>query len=75
MYKEPSVWQVIYNVGALGTGALVFIGSWIYCIFSYGFLFGLGLGWLPSIFVAIVAGFIWPGLWALIALLAWAIFA
>lgn len=37
-----------------------FIGSWIWCIASYGFLFGVGLGWLPSIIVAVVAGALWP---------------
>lgn len=35
--------------------ALTFIGAYIYCIATYGFLFGLGLGWLPS---AILAGIV-----------------
>lgn len=39
---------------------LVFIGSWIYCIASYGFLLGVGLGWLPSLIVASLASFLWP---------------
>lgn len=46
--------------GALFTGTIVFIGSWIYCIATYGYLLGVGLGWLPSIIVAVIAGFLWP---------------
>lgn len=38
----------------------VFIGVWIYCIFAYGFLLGVGLGWLPAMIVAVIAGFLWP---------------
>jgi hypothetical protein len=37
-----------YWVGYKICFVLVFIGCWIYCIVSYGFLLGLGLGWLPS---------------------------
>ena len=28
------------------TGLLTFIAAYVYCIATYGFLFGLGLGWL-----------------------------
>ena len=36
---------------------LTFIGAYIYCIATYGFLFGFGLGWLPSgILATIVFG-------------------
>jgi hypothetical protein len=55
-----------FGIGAvLGmiVGVLSFIGAYIYCIATYGFLLGLGLGWLPSIiFAAMVGGatvFIW----------------
>lgn len=41
-------------------GAVVFIGCWIYCIASYGFLLGVGLGWLPSLIAALVAMILWP---------------
>lgn len=41
-------------------GVIAFFVSWIYCIATYGFLFGLGLGWLPSLFVAGVVGSLWP---------------
>ncbi|MEO3474848.1 hypothetical protein AAFN86_23505 [Roseomonas sp. CAU 1739] len=61
----------IYAGGAGLTALAVFAGSWIYCIATYGYLLGVGLGWLPSIFVAGIAAFLWP----LIALLALGFFA
>jgi hypothetical protein len=34
-----------------------FIAAYVYCVLTYGFLWGLGLGWLPSaIFAVIVNG-------------------
>jgi hypothetical protein len=52
--------HLTYVIGALITGFIVFIASWIYCIATYGFLFGVGLGWLPSLIVAYIAGLLWP---------------
>lgn len=49
-----------YIIGFQITFLITFVGSWIYCMAEYGFLFGVGLGWLPSTFVAILAGFLWP---------------
>ena len=49
-----------YLKGAIGTGILVFIGTWIWCIAEYGFLLGVGLGWLPSAITAFFAGLLWP---------------
>lgn len=60
----------MYAWGVIIVGSIVFIGSWIYCIFTYGFLFGVGLGWLPSAIVAVIAGLLWP-LLAIIAFLLW----
>lgn len=50
----------IYSLGFSITALITFIGSWIYCIAYYGYLFGVGLGWLPSIIVAVIAGALWP---------------
>ena len=50
----------VYQLGFTITAFIVFVGSWIYCISEYGFLLGVGLGWLPSIIVAYIAGFLWP---------------
>ena len=41
-------------------GFVTFAGCWIYCISEYGFLFGVGLGWLPAIICAFFAGLLWP---------------
>ena len=27
-------------------------GSWFYCIYEHGYLFGFGLGWIPSLIIA-----------------------
>ena len=49
-----------YLVGAILVGIPTFIGTWIYCIIHYGFLLGVGLGWLPSIITAFIIGLTWP---------------
>lgn len=52
-------WEVYRGIGGI-VGAIVFVGSWIYCIVTYGYLLGFGLGWLPSLIVAFIAGITWP---------------
>ena len=48
---------------------IVFVGSWIYCISEYGYLLGVGLGWLPSMIVAFLAYILWlPALIILFAI-------
>jgi len=49
-----------YKVGTIITWFLIFIGSYIYCIATYGFLLGVGLGWLPSLIVASIFCWLWP---------------
>ena len=66
--KARTDWGAIYSGGGYLTGFLVFVGSWIYCIAHYGYLWGVGLGWLPSLIVGAIAGFLWPVL--VVALLA-----
>ena len=48
-----------YWLGYKISWVLIFISSWIYCIASYGFLLGVGLGWLPSLIVAFIGAFLW----------------
>ena len=74
MNDDGYVYYYIYTLGRTITGIIVFLGSWIYCIISYGFLLGVGLGWLPSIIVAVIAGFLWPLLLIAIAILAFLVF-
>ena len=63
-----------YELGSKITFFIVFVASWIYCIASYGYLLGVGLGWLPSLIVACIVAFLWP-LLAIVLILAAAIFA
>ena len=56
----------VYVNGGLTVGFFTFAISYIYCIATYGFLFGLGLGWLPSLILATIVGFVWPLLAALV---------
>lgn len=69
--QNDSEW---YGIGFVITAIITFIGSWIYCIATYGFLLGVGLGWLPSIFVAVIAGVLWPLIALAIAAIAVLIF-
>lgn len=49
-----------YERGVQVFSVPTFIGCWIYCAVHYGFLFGVGLGWLPSLIVAGIVGVTWP---------------
>lgn len=62
----------VYKAGAWITGILTFIVCWIYAISAYGFLLGVGLGWLPSGIVAVIAAYLWPLLLIGIILLVYA---
>lgn len=63
-----------YWVGYWIAWVITFIGCWIYAIAAYGFLLGVGLGWLPSAIVATVVSFLWPLIVIGIAILAYLIF-
>lgn len=52
---------------ALGAAGLTFIGAWIYCIATYGFLIGVSLGWIPSAICAAISAAIFYYGWGLIA--------
>lgn len=43
--------------------ALTFVGAYIYCVSTYGFLLGFGLGWLPSGLLAAIVFFVVQLLW------------
>ena len=57
-----------YELGYAISWVLIFIGCWIYCIAHYGFLLGVGLGWLPSFIAATLVSLLWPLLALIIAL-------
>jgi hypothetical protein len=72
-------WDRLIGGGMHMAFGLTFAISWIYCIAHYGFLFGVGLGWLPSlILAAVVTILFWPlliiigiGLIVVVAVLLW----
>ena len=63
----------IYWLGYVITWVLTFLGCWIYCIATYGFLLGVGLGWLPAAITATVVSFFWPLIVLGIAWLLWSV--
>lgn len=67
--RQPLPAWIYWYIGAWIVGVPTFIGTWIWCIAEYGFLLGVGLGWLPSIIVAVFAGALWPLIVILLVLL------
>lgn len=49
-----------YNTGCIASATIVFFTLWGTCIGEYGFLLGVGLGWLPSAIVAFALCWMWP---------------
>jgi hypothetical protein len=60
--KEGYYLRIGAGLGGL-TGFATFIGAYIYCVSAYGFLLGLGLGWIPSGIVAVIVSQIVRFLW------------
>lgn len=58
--RKDDVALIIYAVGGVLTGGITFVGCWIYAIATFGWFLGLGLGWIPSLFIAYLVGFLWP---------------
>lgn len=50
--------ETYYNIGIF-FGVVAFIISYVYCVKEYGYLFGVGLGWLPSAIVGVVTYIFW----------------
>lgn len=67
MSSDSSYQGGVVIVGGL-SAIIIFIGAWAYCIATYGFLLGVGLGWLPAVITAIIVGALVGFLWPLIAL-------
>lgn len=66
-HRDNGAW---YSIGFAISSFVTFFATWIYCIAEYGFLLGVGLGWLPASIVAVVIGAVWP-LIVLLGALAW----
>lgn len=52
--------DLIYWGGAVLVGVVAFAGGWAYAIGTYGLFLGLGLGWIPALFVGLIVGLLWP---------------
>lgn len=39
-------------------GVIIFLIGWIYAMGQFGFFLGLGLGWIPALFVAWILDFV-----------------
>ncbi|MCB2093730.1 MAG: hypothetical protein H6901_01500 [Rhodobacteraceae bacterium] len=52
----------LYRISGIFIGVLTFIGCWLYAVAEWGFFLGFGLGWIPSLFIGIIAGFVGPAL-------------
>lgn len=50
----------VYISIACLVGLLTFVSGWWYAVITWGWFLGLGLGWIPAVFVALITGFIWP---------------
>jgi hypothetical protein len=57
--RQGKISDVYASVGGIAS-LLTFVGGYVYCIATYGFLWGLGFGWLPSLIAAIAVGWCWP---------------
>jgi hypothetical protein len=41
-------------------GLATFVACMSYTVSKYGWLFGIGIGWIPSLFIAAIASYLWP---------------
>jgi hypothetical protein len=59
-------------VFGVAAGVVTFVSAWAYCVMTYGFVLGLGLGWFPAAICAGVVGWATVFLWgaALLIILA-----
>lgn len=48
---------------------IIFIFSWYYCISNYGYLFGFGLGWIPSAISGLIVFFCFPYVFQLLKII------
>lgn len=69
----PGLWG-IYYIGYWICFVLVFLGTWGYCISEYGFLLGVGLGWLPGLITAGIVSLLWPLVLVACVAFAWTLF-
>jgi hypothetical protein len=65
-YKPPprTTYTDLGWIFAALTGPATLLAVWIYCVVTYGFFLGFGLGWIPAtilaLLVALATIFLWP---------------
>jgi len=73
MFDEDSRYALIGSVGACIVFVITFVACWLYAISHFGLFLGIGLGWIPSGFIAVFAAlfvrFLWPLLLIVVALI------
>lgn len=45
-------------------GIATFVACMTYMVMHFGWVYGIAIGWLPSLFFAAVASYLWPALGA-----------
>lgn len=53
--KLVEIFRSLFALFVMVVSGATFLGAWIYCAMTAGFLFGFGLGWLPA---GILAGIV-----------------
>lgn len=66
--NEENIYLRIGVVLGFIPAIITFFGGWWYCTATYGFLFGFGLGWLPSLIMAAIVFLAIMLLWGLAVL-------
>lgn len=52
--------RATYSNWAWALGMLAFPCCWIYSVVRFGLFVGIGLGWFPSLVIAVLVGLAWP---------------
>lgn len=65
---DDAFYRLAGTILGIVAAAVAFFGGWIYCTANYGFLFGFGLGWLPSALLAGICFLLMRFLWPLVAI-------
>jgi hypothetical protein len=58
----------IGDLAGRGLAVITFLVAYIYCIATYGFLLGGGVGWIPALISGAVAYFLGRYLWPLVGI-------
>ena len=68
MKGEPNKYITTGKATGLLVGLVSFVVLWSYCVTTYGFWLGVGLGWLPSLIGAFLCGGLTVILWPIVLL-------